>query len=325
MTSKRTALIIGCGSIGQRHARLLGERDDIDVWACDPVPKNLEEVQEKASISKSFSDHKAALREGPDLAWICTPNSLHAPISIDALEAGTHVLCEKPLADTVEAGQAIVDAVEATGRTLMVGYTMRWWPAFQFIHQAIQQGKIGTAIGARTRLHGYRSLEWARSDYRSRERAAILLDYSHEIDYLRWFLGDIVEAKAFATTMGNRERIVSPNIVVAILQFEGGQVATLHFDYVQRPDTREVDIFADDGMLHYNTSDDYLKFYVGQEGACQEIPGKLADYDDPYRDEIHAFLDAVDGKCKPEVSAHDGLEVLKIVFGLADSYEAASV
>jgi UDP-N-acetylglucosamine 3-dehydrogenase len=321
--TKRTALVVGCGSIGQRHARLISEHADIEVWACDPVESNLREVAAKARIARTFVDHKAALGERPDLVWVCTPNRLHAPVAVDALDAGADVLCEKPLSDTIEAAQTIVDAVEATGRTLLVGYTMRWFPGFQFIDRVVEEGQLGTIFGARVRLHGYRSLEVARTDYRRYEKAALLLDYSHEIDYLRRFLGDVAEAKAFSATMGHRQHIISPNVVTAILRFANGPLATLHFDYIQKPGARELDIFADGGMIHYDTNDDYLSFYQGLEGHCEHVAVKPADYDDPYRAEIQAFLDAVDGKSPTQVSAKDGLAVLKAVYAIVDSYESA--
>lgn len=320
MTAKRTVLVVGCGSIGQRHARLLGEREDLALWVCDPLEDNLEAAQEEAQVEKAFTDYRVGLKENPDMVWVCTPNRLHAPVAIDALHAGADVFCEKPLADTVDAGQAIVDAVVQTGRAFMLGYSLRWNPGYQFIDRAIREGKVGTVVGGRVRLHGYQSLLFARTNYRQDERAALLLDYSHEIDALRWFLGDVVEVKAFATTMGHREKKISPNIVAGILRFQDGQVATLQIDYVQRPDVREIDIFADDGMLHYNTGDGYVRCYTGQEGQYEDIPGSLPR-DDYYRAEIQSFLDAVDGKCPPVVTAQDGLEVLKVVYALVSSYE----
>jgi len=320
MASKRTVLVVGCGSIGQRHARLIGEREDLSLWICDTVEENLVATQEATRVEKVFTDYEVGLGEKPDMVWVCTPNRMHAPVAIDALHAGADVFCEKPLADTVEAAQAIADAVEQTGKTFMLGYSLRWNPGYQFIGSAIQSGKIGTPIGGRVRLHGYHSLECARTNYRASERAALLLDYSHEIDALRWFLGDVVEAQAFATTMGNREKIIEPNIVAGILRFAGGQVATLQIDYVQRPDAREIDIFADDGMLHYNTNDGFVRCYTGQTGDFEDVPGSLPR-DDYYRNEIQSFFDAVDGTGPAVVTVQDGLEVVKTVFALVESYE----
>ena len=332
MTSRRKALVVGCGLIGQIHARLLGERSDVEVWACDPVEDNLREVQENAAIGKTFSDYDIALQERPDLVWVCTPNRFHAPIAIAAMEVGADVLCEKPLADTLEAGQAIANAVETTGRTLMVGYTLRWYPGFQFNHQAIDEGRFGTVVGGCTRLHGGNALRCSRSDYRRHEKAALLLDFSHEIDYMRWFFGDVVEVKAIAATIGHCEPMISPNIVEAILRFADGRIASVHLDYVQPPGNyREVEIFADGGMIRYNTNEDHLSFYVGKMSKIDLFAGqgkdwakvyaRPADVNDPLRAEIQTFLDAVDGKCPPPVSVYDGLAVLKILFTIIASYE----
>jgi UDP-N-acetylglucosamine 3-dehydrogenase len=325
MTSKRIAVVVGCGSIGQRHARLLGERADIEVWGCDPSEKNLAEAQQKAPLARTFSDYRQALKSRPDLVWVCTPNRLHAPVAIEAMQAGADVLCEKPLADTLEAGQAIVDAVKSTGRTLMVGYTLRWTPSYRFIADAIRAGKIGTVVAARASVQGYRSLEVARTNYRLEESFALLLDYSHEIDALRWFLGEVQTVKAVATTLGRREVIVKPNVIDAVLRFAGGQTATVHFDYVVRPGAREVEILADDGRIYYHSSRDYVEYCPGQEGSCEQINVKPADYDDPYRAEIQDFLDAVDGKRAPTVSAADALATLRVIHLIVDSYQRDSI
>jgi predicted dehydrogenase len=322
MVSKRTVLLVGCGSIGQRHARLLGEREDISLWICDPVEENLVTPQNETRVDRVFADYRMGLQEQPDMVWVCTPNRLHAPVAIDALNAGADVFCEKPLADTVEAAQAIVDTVEQSGKTCMLGYSLRWNPGYQFMAQAIQSGQIGAPVAGRVRLHGYESLLCARTNYRQSERGALLLDYSHEIDALRWFLGEIVEARAFAATLGSREKSITPNIVAGILRFAGGQVATLQIDYVQLPGAREIDIFADKGMLHYNTGDGFVRCYTGGDGDYHDVPGALPR-DDYYRNEIQSFLDAVDGKCAPVVTAQDGLQVMKAVFELVTSYEGS--
>jgi len=323
MTVKRSALVVGCGSIGQRHARLLGERGDIDVWACDSLEKNLVETRQKAPVTREFTDYKAGLTQHPDFVWVCTPNRLHAPVAVDALRAGAHVLCEKPLADTVEAGQAIVDAVVATGKTFLLGHTLRWFPGMKFIKQAIQEGKLGVVVAARASVQGYHSLEVARTDYRRYEKAALLLDYAHEVDYLRWFLGEVVDVKAVATTMGHLDHMMTPNVIDAVLRFAGGPTAAVHYDYVVMPGLREIEIFGDNGKLYYDTSQPTLDFTRGRQGPPEKVRVMAADYDDPYRAEIQAFLDAVDGKCAPVVSAQDGLETLKVIYRIVDSYEAA--
>jgi predicted dehydrogenase len=253
--------------------------------------------------------------------WVCTPNRLHAPVAVDALRAGAHVLCEKPLADTVEAGQAIVDAVVATGQAFLLGHTLRWFPGLKFIKQAIQEGKLGVVVAARASVQGYRSLEVARTDYRRYEKAALLLDYAHETDYLRWYLGEVTQVKAVAATLGRRQHVISPNVIDVALQFAGGPIAAAHYDYVVKPGKREIEVFGDGGRIYYDTGMDTLDFCQGDEGQCEKVHVKPADYDNPYRDEIQNFLDAVDGKDAPVVTAQDGLETLKVIYRIVESYE----
>ena len=88
---EKTVLIVGCGSIGGRHARLLAEREDIVLWSCDVNESHLDQVSSCTKIEKQYSDYRVALKEKPDMVWVCTPEESHAAVSIDALRAGADV------------------------------------------------------------------------------------------------------------------------------------------------------------------------------------------------------------------------------------------
>ena len=118
-------LVVGCGSIGRRHARLLAERPDVEVSVCDTLADNLQAALAGAPGAKGFDDFETALAVEPDAVFVCTPNDLHRPMSLAALEAGCDVLCEKPLADTVENAAAVAEAAAASDRMLHVGYSLR--------------------------------------------------------------------------------------------------------------------------------------------------------------------------------------------------------
>src|SRR3972149_5140429 len=103
MVKDRTkVLVVGCGSIGLRHARLLAERRDVEVWVCDMRPEALQAASSAAPGARTFEDFGQALRAGPDVVFVCTPNDLHRPNAIVALEAGCDVFCEKPLAESLD-------------------------------------------------------------------------------------------------------------------------------------------------------------------------------------------------------------------------------
>src|SRR5688500_9959134 len=119
MTGNRFA-IIGCGKIASRHADQITRLGTL-VAVCDIVPQKSSELAEFYNANPYTSLTELLLKEAHiDIVSICTPNYLHAPQSIEVLNAGRHVLCEKPLATSVEDAAAMIDAAKAAGKKLFV-------------------------------------------------------------------------------------------------------------------------------------------------------------------------------------------------------------
>lgn len=136
--------VIGVG-IGQFHIEgYLACPNARLVAICDANPMALAQAQQKYSIADGFTDYKELLqRENIDAISIALPNDLHAPVAIDALNAGKHVLCEKPLAVNGTAAQAIVDAAAASGRKLMICFNYRYRPDARWLKALIDEGQMG--------------------------------------------------------------------------------------------------------------------------------------------------------------------------------------
>jgi predicted dehydrogenase len=272
-TTNKTVLIAGCGSIGHRHARLLSERPDVVLWGCDLSKEMLESICSKATIERQFSDHRDALKERPDLVWVCTPEEGHAAIAVDALRAGADVFCEKPLADSIESGQAIVDEVRQTGRTLFVGYVLRCESGINLIKKLMDEKRIGTVISAEASVGDYETLvAYCKTDHVLRGKDTLVRDYSHEIDYLRWFFGEPVEVAAMSDCLGDFEKMPDPNIVEAILRFESGALVRLHLDYMQDPGRRSILLVGDRGRISYTVGDQYVQVQMLGEARPEKIP-----------------------------------------------------
>ena len=146
--------IIGCGGIAnQKHLPALAGIEEVEVVAfCDII-------EERAILSKNtygtsdgrvYSDYKEMLeKEDLDIVHVCTPNSSHAEISIAAMEADNHVMCEKPMAKTAEEARAMIEASEKTGKKLTIGYQNRFRKDSQFLHAACADGELGEIYNAK--------------------------------------------------------------------------------------------------------------------------------------------------------------------------------
>src|SRR5699024_9592070 len=137
--------VIGCGSIAQhRHLVEYAANDEVEIVAVCDVKKERAHDTATAYDVKAYTDYEELLKvEKPDMVSVCLPNYLHAPVSIAALKAGCHVLCEKPMATSQEEAQAMIDAAEESGKKLMIGHNQRFVASHKKARELIVAGEIG--------------------------------------------------------------------------------------------------------------------------------------------------------------------------------------
>jgi predicted dehydrogenase len=186
--------LIGTGLVAlQNHIPGVRLHPDGEVVAlCDPDSRALAQAAEVSGIRRTFSDYAALMRQADiDAVVIATPNHVHAPISFAAIEAGTHVLCEKPLGMNHAETEAMTLAAEKAGVVNMTAFTYRFIPAIRWMQRLIQDGAIGTLYHVRIRRlqdWGERALGWRqhRALCGSGELGDML---AHRIDYVHYLVG----------------------------------------------------------------------------------------------------------------------------------------
>ena len=140
--------IIGCGGIANgKHLPALKAINRADIVAfCDLIPEKAEKAAKEYGTpdAKVYTDYKELLKdESIDVCYVLTPNRSHAPISIDAMKAGKHVMCEKPMAKTAEDARAMVQTAKETGKKLTIGYQHRHKIESQYVKSVIERGDLG--------------------------------------------------------------------------------------------------------------------------------------------------------------------------------------
>ena len=136
--------VIGVGSMGKNHARVYNELPNTQLVAVsDSDVKNAESVAARLGVH-AYSDHRQMLEsERPDAVSIVVPTALHETVATDALNAGAHILVEKPITATLEEGKRLIQRANTLGRKLMVGHIVRFNPAIQALKQKLQAGDLG--------------------------------------------------------------------------------------------------------------------------------------------------------------------------------------
>ena len=195
--------VIGLG-IGRRHIRAYQALPGVEVVAiADIDEKALEKTRQEFGIRLAFSDYRQVLaRNDIGLVSICTPDRLHAEQALFALESGKHVLCEKPMTTTLEDAARLVQKVKETGLKFMVGHNYRFVPQFVQMKQLVDSGAVGDLFyGESSYVQDLYFMEKLSPTYwRLKDPQDFYLGGAiHNVDLLRWIVGEIEEVHACST------------------------------------------------------------------------------------------------------------------------------
>lgn len=232
--------IIGCGKAGHMHANSLKNISECTlVAACSRSQEKAEAFSCQHNI-KGYSDiTRMIATENVDVAVICTPHPDHK-MAITAMEAGAHVLIEKPVAASLEDCDAILSAGEKYNRKVGVVSQRRFYPAAQRVKQAIAEGKIGRPVLGTITMLGWRDEAYYKSDpWRGRwkeEGGGVLVNQApHQLDLLLWYMDDDIDEVYGLWRNFNHAYIEVEDTAVAIVKFKRGGVANILVSNSQKP------------------------------------------------------------------------------------------
>ncbi|ASK60706.1 oxidoreductase [Virgibacillus phasianinus] len=197
MSEKLNVAIIGCGGIANgKHLPSLSKIDQVELVAfCDIELEKAERAAAEYGCDESsvYEDYKKLLQDKRiDVVHVCTPNISHAEISIAAMEAGKHVMCEKPMAKTSEEAKLMVDAAKRTGRKLTIGYNNRFRPDSQYLHKVARQGDLGEVYYAKAHAIRRRAVPtWGVFLDEEKQGGGPLIDIgTHALDLTLWMMNN---------------------------------------------------------------------------------------------------------------------------------------
>lgn len=308
--------ISGIGSIGARHARVFCGVDGVRVLAQDPACDEVEIGRRVGGpltvVAGSFD---ALLDRAPDGIVLASPESAHVEQVRAAAERGIPVLVEKPLAPRLPDGRALAGALPAA---VLVGYVLRHQRCMVHARNLIAGGAIGTPVSFHVDLGAYETLVVARSRFRTAPDGTIYADYSHEWDYLRWWIDDIVAGCAVERTVTSLPLVQRPNVVEALLRTAGGAVGTVHLDYLQDPGHRRISVIGDRGTLFVDPGRG-LVVRTPRGVADGEVDDLAEPRDRAFEAQARHFLAIVRDGVPPAVTITDGLAALATADALRES------
>jgi len=334
--SNVTIGVIGAGLIGRKHLRKISEQPDYDLVGIADV--NVDAVAAEYPKTRVFADYRKLLDEArPQAVIIASPNQLHAETGIECARRGIHILIEKPVTDTLRTAAALIAEIRKGGIKSLVGHHRRHHLQVRTLKALLGEGRIGDVVGVSAIWATHKPADYFEiAPWRTEPGGGpILLNLIHDIDFLRFTVGEIVAVEAAAS---NRQRgFAVEDTAAALIEFECGALGTFFIsDNAVSPWTTEQGVgespeFPFSGQSNYR--------FMGRRGAI-EFPelvqwtqaGGAQDWNqpiqaqrihaptiDPYAAQLDHFRDVIRGTVPSLQPVEDGARTLVATLAIAEA------
>jgi predicted dehydrogenase len=325
---------VGAGLQTRRRAPVIVQTPGdelVDIVGTKSVPPK--DLMDQFRCSWSNDWKSAVKRADVDVIVVCTPPHLHAEITIAALEAGKHVLCEKPLCRTLKEAEAMVAAARSANRVLKCGFNLRHHPAILEARKRFERGDFGRPIAARCRFGicgrpGHEG-EW-RADPQRATGGQVAEAGMHGIDLFRWFLGDLIEVSCM-TSIGYFHQQTLEDNGMALFRSGDGAIATLHSSWTHWKNLFSFELDGEDGYFEVNglgASYGTERLILGKRDFNAPFQDHVIEYrggDTSWQSEWHEFKQAIIENRGPLGSDIDGLEAVRVTLAAYHAEKAKSV
>ena len=319
--------LIGCGSIAlESHIPAINQNTSASLLAATDVdPSRARAARDKAGSIQVYEDYKHLLKNlDIDAVDICTPTKYHCEITVAAANSGKHVLCEKPIALTLEEADRMITACAENDVKLMIAHSRRFIPRYSTVKRIIKEGKIGKPISALqiSRRPAAEPGSWYFDP--SMTYGPIAEVGIHDADLLRWFFDDNV-IEVFGTARTRVPTLPLYDQVFASLKFKKGAVGSFEVGYVLPKGYAQyttLEVMGSQGFI--SGSDDHMNVVVKGAESGVTYPSAYSDLltvNSAYEDEVGAFVDSIMNDKAPPVTGKEARAALEIILATLKSIE----
>jgi predicted dehydrogenase len=332
---------IGAGAIARTHMKHLKEIPGVElVAATDVIDDNLSRAQKEFGVQRVYKDYMEMLKAEKEIeaVSVCTPNGLHAPNSIAALEAGKHVLVEKPMALSAKEGQKMLDAAKRAGKQLIVAFQHRFSPQSQFVRDYATTEQLGNIMYVRCQALRRRGIpNWGVFGRKDLQGGGPMIDIGvHIIEAAHYCIGSPRPVSAFGQTwtyLGNKPsnvRSAWPNwdyktysvedMAVGMIRFDTGAMLTIEASFVAHieKDIFNFQVFGEKGGVNWETSQ---VFHDVGNYMLNSSAGYVGTWD-LWQRKMNHFVSVCRDGAPNESSGEQGLAVQKMLDGIYSSTAA---
>lgn len=336
--------IIGTGSISNEHIQAYLKNPDVELYAfCDINPEQLKKMSEKYGVTRTYTNMNDLLALPEiDAVSVCTWNSAHAPCTIAALNAGKHVICEKPMATSAKEAEQMKAAAEKNGKLLMIGFVRRYGNDCKILQDFMATDYFGELYYAKATYLRRNGNPGGWFGDKSRSAGGPLIDLGvHVIDLTRYLMGNPKPVSVYGATfqkLFNRSNIKEEkgyhsvsagendicdveDLASAMIRYENGAVLSIEasFSLNIKKDEGKIELFGTKGgakldpeLEMYTEINDYMA------DVNLTVPTALS-FDGLFQNEINHFVDCVQNGTKCQSPAEDGIEIMKILDAVYES------
>jgi len=319
------AAVIGVGAMGQHHARVYDQIPSVQLVGVADANADIGEQVARLHHTVAYTDHWKLLGETcPDVVTVAVPTELHVRVALDALEAGCHVLVEKPIAATEEQAQDLIERADVLKRKLMVGHIVRFDPAVRALKERLGAGELGRIFQVRCRRLG---------PFPARvQDVGVVIDLAtHDLDLIRYLTGQEV-VRVYAET---EQEIHSEHedLLIGTMRLTDGTIGVLDINWLTPTKVRELTVTGERGMFRVDHLTQDLDYYENAETNSERwsaisllrgvSEGRMIRYPvrkyEPLKAELESFVRAVVDDDPIPVDGKDGLVALKLARALIRS------
>ncbi len=327
----KSVLIVGLGSIGRRHAKILIEKGITNITGVDLRDDRIEQAKKEIGISKFEKNYVKALEgNNYDAVFITLPTAYHTPVIIEAAKRKSNLFIEKPVAADLKNIREALKVVENNKVLSYTAYCYRFAPSAIRVKQLVNDGRIGKILSSRIKISTYLPDWHPWEDYRDfymskiEQGGGARLDESHGVDLIRWIVGEIESVYSLVEKVSKLE-ITADDLTVMIFKFKNGSVGEAHFDLLGRTPRIDLELIGSLGTLLWDRITGEVSLYESSKGEwILENFGK-EDFVKSYANQIDHVIESFDNNLSPECDLKDGIITLKVLEAALRSSESKKV
>lgn len=315
--------VLGCGGMGSVHAHIYDKLESVQLTGLCDENRERADALSRSTGAPAFNSFQQMLEEVEfDAVSIALPSYLHKEYTLQAAKARKHIICEKPIALTLEDAEEMIAACEDNGVRLFIGHVVRFFPDYVNMKEALDNGKLGRpGVAHASRIGGHPG-SWFSDETKS---GGVIVDLMiHDLDFLRSCFGEVSTVYALNT---KKEGL---DYALATLQFQNGAVANVESNWgYPGPFHTKAEIAGNKGIIRANSlrSSSLQLVKQGEKGsssASTVIPESPA-YRSPYELQLEHFITCIKKGSEPIVTVNDAYKALELALAAVSSARTGKV